>query len=678
VRETARTCRDHRPLQRRPAPILVLPPLQSSVRLQRAIDVPDLVEDAGVFRARLLYASGLGRHAPIPDQEIAFVAGGQVAAVAATHRGDAEISADPAVDAVGVYRMAERKDLDPVSAIEERVHLIRPGSRPLILFDAALGARDLSLVAKLDGPEAPELLAVRMRPTQSCRAIRARLRRAGIRPCVIDASAVLDEGAALDVGKEMDVVRLARVAARMRGAAGFPVVAIVHGAEHAPSTAGFAALTAEQLGSAAQWPVERRALPRSLEVRLVETTGAELIAGNRVEIELDNATARHWLLDAIRAACRRVHLQVYMAADDDVGSQVESALAEAGARGLTVRVLVDSLHGLDGSFGARNPLLERLRTRPGVELRLVRPVTGLPSLEDLKRRDHRKIAIVDGTLALLGGRNLAHEYYTGFEEVKLTAQTPWREVPWLDAGARVEGPAVAVLERSFLDAWTETGGSAFDIERQPAAGTTPVRVVVHQGLRDACTLEAYLALIDSARSHVNTVNGFPMLLEIQHALLRALRRGVRVRCLVGHLTPTHDGTPFDGSLVAARNAATDFVHSRIDAIVAAGGEGYLYAVPQQPGWALGLGVICPHVHAKVISVDGQVCTVGSANLDITAGYWESELMLIVEDGSVARKLEEWIDRLIEGSKAFDRNDPLWQQAAARRGWMRHWPGVLSF
>ena len=53
-------------------------------------------------------------------------------------------------------------------------------------------------------------------------------------------------------------------------------------------------------------------------------------------------------------------------------------------------------------------------------------------------------------------------------------------------------------------------------------------------------------MIDTAESHVYTVNGFPLVLEIQHALLRALRRGVRVRTLFGNLTPTHEGTPFHG------------------------------------------------------------------------------------------------------------------------------------
>ena len=474
----------------------------------------------------------------------------------------------------------------------------------------------------------------------------------------------------------VDAVRLARTATRMR-ADGFPVAAIVYRGPHEPATQDFAAVRPEQLAALAAAP---SAAPgrASLAERLNATTGSEPIAGNRIEVEMDNPTARSWLLSAINGSRERVHFQVYMALDDDIGRPVEAALAAAAARGVTVRVLVDSLHGLHGSFGARNPLLERLSSRPGVELRVSKPITGPPSLEDLKQRDHRKLVVVDGELALLGGRNLSHEYYAGFEEVPLTAAMTWRTVPWLDAGARVEGPAVAALERSFMQAWTDAGGEPFEIRVPAPAAATTARVVVHRGLRDAHTLEAYLALIETARSHIYAVNTFPLLLEIQHALLRALRRGVRVRTLFGNLTPKHGDEPFKGPWAAARSAATSLVHSRMDPLVAAGGECYEFVVRRQPGWDPAVGDVRPHVHAKAMSADGRVCAVGSANFDVTAGYWESELLLVVEDEAIVRAVEARFDELIAGSDRVDPNDPEWRRRAQHRQWMRYWPGMLSF
>ncbi len=660
-----------------PAPPLILPPMATAPPTPwRALDVPDLVEEAGTLRVRVDHASGVGRRDPIPDQRVAFISGGRVVAVVTTSHGEGELPAGLGAVSLGVCRVAENMEPDPLAVIEEQVAVIRPGSRPLLLFDADLADEELLLLAGLRAAEAAELLAVRLRATESCKAIRTRLLGAGLPPVVADASTVLDEGEALDVAKTVDPVRLARVGARMR-CAGFPVVGIVHDGSHSPRTIGFTAVTALE-AAARRWRLDAPVGgSRSVALRLEATTGASLIGGNRVELELDNATARRWLLDAIAASRERFHFQVYMATDDDVGTAVEAALAAAGARGVAVRVLVDSLHGLHGSLGAHNPLLDRLGSRPGVEVRVSRPLTGVPSLEDLKQRDHRKMAIADGAIGLMGGRNLAHEYYTGFEEVQLTPLSPWREVPWLDAGARVEGPAVTALEHSFLEAWIEAGGTAFEIADRPPAGDTRVRVVIHHGLQDAATLEAYLALIETAQSHVYVVNGFPLILEVQHALLRALRRGVRVCTLFGHMTPTHGGKPFQGPWAWARTVATQLVDSRIDALLAAGGEGYRLAVPQQPGWPPGLGVVRPHVHAKVMSADGRVCAVGSANLDITAGYWESELLLLVEDAAITAALEARIEALIAGSDRVDRNDPAWQESASHRQWMRHWPGVLS-
>ena len=119
------------------------------------------------------------------------------------------------------------------------------------------------------------------------------------------------------------------------------------------------------------------------------------------------------------------------------------------------------------------------------------------------------------------------------------------------------------------------------------------------------------------------------------------------------------------------------MHSRVDPIVAAGGEVHLFARRDVPGWAPGLGLVYAHVHAKALSVDGRRCAVGSANLDITASYWESEVMLVVEDADVVRGFEAEIDALMSASTRVERDDPAWQRLARRRAWMRHWPGVLA-
>jgi hypothetical protein len=140
---------------------------------------------------------------------------------------------------------------------------------------------------------------------------------------------------------------------------------------------------------------------------------------------------------------------------------------------------------------------------------------------------------------------------------------------------------------------------------------------------------------------------------------------------------THGGKPFGVPWSTARTTATELVHSRMDALVEAGAEAYRLAVPEQPGWEPGLGIVRPHVHAKVLTADGEACAIGSANLDVTAGYWESEVLLVVEDPAVTRAVEARASQLIAGSDRVDRDDPDWRAAALRRRWMHRWPGVLS-
>jgi phosphatidylserine/phosphatidylglycerophosphate/cardiolipin synthase-like enzyme len=628
-----------------PAPVLVVPPVAAPTARAGALDIADVVDAGGAIRAHVDEVTALGTSAPAANALVAFVGDGRLLGTAITSdSGEVELPAGAGARWIGAVRVTGDAPPDPLAAAEQRFAVLRPDARGVLLYDADTPPARLTIVRDAAREGDVEPLAVRVRPTMRASDLRDRLRAAELPPRVVDARVVLGEGPAFDVAEANDPVRLRRVASSMRRA-GFRIASVLDRTMARPEP--------------------------------FDASPPIAIEGNRVTIELDNAQARRWLLDAIAQSRRAVDVQVYMAADDEVGRAFEAAIAEAAARGVTTRVLVDSLHGMHGSFGAENPLLARLGARPGVALRVSRPLTSFPSVVDLKQRDHRKIVIVDDRLALVGGRNLAHEYYAGFDEVRLDPGTAWRQVPWLDAGARVEGPAVAAIAASFRDAWVEAGGAPFAIDAPPPIGTTAARVVVHRGLRDAATLDAYRDLVDRARSHVWAVNGFPYVLELQHALVRALRRGVRVRVLTGHLTPMHGVTPFAGPWSSARATATEFVHSRLDPIVDAGGDVYLFAQKHVAGDEPHLGPVSPHVHAKLMSVDGRWCAVGSANLDVTSSYWESELMVVVDDAGVVTGVDSTLDALVAGSPRVDRDDPAWRERARRRAWMRRWPGALG-
>jgi phosphatidylserine/phosphatidylglycerophosphate/cardiolipin synthase-like enzyme len=115
----------------------------------------------------------------------------------------------------------------------------------------------------------------------------------------------------------------------------------------------------------------------------------------------------------------------------------------------------------------------------------------------------------------------------------------------------------------------------------------------------------------------------------------------------------------------------------MDALIAAGGDCYEFVVPKQPGWDPAVGEVRPHVHAKAMSVDGRICAVGSANLDVTAGYWEKRTGARRRGRGDCPRVEVRFDELIGASARVDPDDPEWRRRAELRGWMRYWPSVLS-
>lgn len=510
-----------------------------------------------------------------------------------------------------------------------------------------------------------------------CRALRARWARWPVE-AVIDAGAVLGDGDPDDLPAAARPLRLLRVARYLRaGGVAVDLVlgpAVMRGVATCPVGA-WAALsgTARQARIAAAWvappdPGDADGVMRAL-------TDGWCSSARRVAVELDNGAARRRLLGLIAGARASVCLQTYIFEADAVGHAVVDALLGAAARGVAVRVLVDALYSLHGALGQRNPALARL-DGSGVELLVIRPF-GVPGLDDLKRRDHRKFLVVDEAVGWVTGRNVGAPYYTGFDEVRLSPESSYREVPWLDAGAEVEGPVVAGLLRAFARHWAAAGGGVMAAPGVEAAGAIKTWLVLHESMGDTRTLDAFRRLIETARERLVVVNTFPLQFELQLALQAALARGVRVRFLVGHVRPLYgpEGTPFRGG--AIRSLATAVIHGRLDALIAAGAEARGFALRDVPGWDAALGTVLPHVHAKLLSVDGRVFAVGSANLDISAGYWESEALLIVEDAGETARVDAALDRLLDEAVPIAEG-PRWAETAARRTTIsRHWPSLLG-
>lgn len=660
-------------------PVLFVPPRASAqVELPGELDAFDALS-FGEARVRVERIPAIGSPLPLADQALDLVVGGKLVSSFTSRRGVVLVP-DSYQGPVGLGRHVDARD--PVHAIETAIEIVRFPLSRLGLFDARVAGVALERTRKALERDDRTLVAVRLIADESASSIRARLRQAGFeRTLVVDVRDILDEGDASDVPAEVTGVRLSRAAARLR-TRGAWVDSIVTAEPTRARGRGFAVVHSDALDDIETFDARARELfleptPKGTGTDLDSLTGSSEVPGNAVSILLENDAARRTLHELVDSARERFHAQWYIVEDDEVGKELEAALRRAAERGVSVKILVDSLYSLHDSFGAKNTLVERLSHVQGIEVRASHPIVGMPALEDLKRRDHRKLVIADGVRGVVSGRNLGATYFRAFSEVHLTASSDWREVPWLDASALLEGPVVADLDVAFREAWTEAGGGSFEILPCAPAGDARVRFVVHRGLADAYTLEAYLALIDGARERLVVVNSFPLQLEVQHAMLRAVTRGVKLSLLVGQVRPSHGAdVAFAGG--AYRAVANALVRARVTALLEAGADVREFVVAPRPDWDPALGVVRPYVHAKLLCADGRAIAVGSANLDVTAGYWESEALVIVDDEAIGRSLDTRLRDWLDSAVPIDPHDPSWREHAELRAWLgRVWPSVIG-
>lgn len=525
-------------------------------------------------------------------------------------------------------------------------------TKPLLLIDARSTVEGLAPLEHV--ADTCHLVFVRLRWDDALDSLRTRLTEqapwVGV-PTLIDASAWLGDGGAYDLPTQVDPLRLRRLAARL-GAIGASVRTVV-GGEGEPPYEGREDLNARERAS-------------------------EPVEGNDVQFELDNRSAREGLLQAIADARRSIHWQCYIVEDGAMAARFAEALTEAAGRGVRVRLLIDALYSRHDAFGAVNPVIARLRAVEGIEVRSYRPVKGLPDLVALKQRNHRKLVVVDDEWAVVTGRNLGAAYYTSFDEVGLTRATHYRDVPWLDCGARVRGPIVTQVQRAFRASWISSGGSAFEPGPvPPAAGTTPCRLVLHDGLLDTNTFDTQLDLIHRARERIVAVNAFPFVVELQRALVDAMRRGVRVAVLFGCARPKWGADQrFAGGVI--RELADQLIRARLDPVARAGGEVGEFAVEPLPAWESELGRVYPYVHAKILVRDGEEAAVGSANFDVTSAFWESEALLVVHQRAAVALLMAQLEPLLVAARKVDAADAAWQREAEQRARLaRIWPSLVG-
>lgn len=366
-----------------------------------------------------------------------------------------------------------------------------------------------------------------------------------------------------------------------------------------------------------------------------------LIPGNGLKLLRDGVEAFPAMLQAIQLARRWVRLETYMFVDDAVGHVFGRALAEAAERGVRVTVLYDWL----GSWSTRRSFFRALNER-GVDVRPFKPLSLQGRLGRLIRRDHRKILIVDGEVAFVGGVNIAAHW------APRRPSEPLNGDGWRDDVLRIEGPAVALLERRFAASWRMQWKHRIRRRRpfdasslcSPGSARGDVRLTVLSSRR--AIHAAYVRAINAARRSVMIAAAyFVPDRRMLAAIKDAARRGVRV-VLVMAGKSDHPAVTFASRALYER-------------LLELGVRIY--------EWTDGV------LHAKTAVVDGTWGTIGSFNLERMSLRFNHEVNVFFVDPRVGRAIEESFQVDCARCRPVEleawRKRPWWQRLVERVAWL---------
>jgi cardiolipin synthase len=351
-------------------------------------------------------------------------------------------------------------------------------------------------------------------------------------------------------------------------------------------------------------------------------TESPLTKGNKVILLADGQATYAAMFKALQNAKDHINLESYIIEDDETGRKFADLLLKKQAEGVQVNLIYDSM----GSFKTPESFFKRLRDG-GIQVVGFNPINPLKAREKwgLTHRDHRKILIADGKVAIIGGINISKVYSSSPLKRKQNEKAPIR---WRDTDIQIEGPAVAEFQKLFLDTWQKQKGPKLS-ERNYSpdlkeVGNALVRVVGSTpGQTNRIPFIMYVSAIAFSEYSIHMTNSYFIPDDqIVKALTDAAERGVDVKIILPGITDSQL------ALYAQRYYYSELLKSGVK----------LY----EHSTSL--------LHAKTAVVDKVWSTVGSTNMDYLSLLSNDEVNAVILSHEFAVEMEKMFVRDLENSR----------------------------
>lgn len=355
---------------------------------------------------------------------------------------------------------------------------------------------------------------------------------------------------------------------------------------------------------------------RKLMQLLLKNAKAPFSLSNEVVVLTNGLSKFNRLFSAIREAKDHIHLEYFIIKEDTIGNELKELLIQKATEGVRVRVVYDDV----GSVALSKKYIAALRNA-GVETYAFFKVPLPIFTRDLNYRNHRKIAIIDGSIGFVGGLNIGDEYIGSSDKFEF----------WRDTHLEIKGEAVYSLQTIFLNDWNyvskqDVQGARFYPEID-VAKTSLVQIAASGPDSEwKCILQAFYKMISNATHKIWITTPYLVPEEsIMMGLKTAALSGIDVRIIIPS-QPDHFFVYWASQ-------------ANIQKLLEAGVKIYRY----KNGF----------IHSKIMIVDRLAATVGTANLDIRSMEINFEVNAFLYDLDVIVRLEEDFIQDLEESVMYE-------------------------